>query len=559
MGSTTAAQIGLKNHDKFDIIAPLGGAADLGYMLHILKDIVLSGFCVPPEVGKMCPTSDDGYHYEKINCGGPMAGGFNRKTTMEALKDMTIAFGNLGSFNVDHPYLPRGVEEEYITERTDSERCNDPVRLTGYYDWRYNPEGKYPVITYCEAKGIEEGVFNPDATPNYPVEILLAVDINDNGVRDSGEPVLFAEGERYEDYGEDGLPSDQEPGYHPETNPDPANDDYDHVNNAFGTEGNHHWDNGEPYLDYGLDGVEGTASSVYDFGEGNGHYDFNLNVMRVASTGDPSSMVKNLSFEQLARLDFYMDAGVRDHLYFRWVTEAFAGVLQASGRPVDFRHQFSSILEEGYDGAFDVKRIDWSNTGRDVMVIYGTPEESDNHFFTGDGGHVGNGAQVLWRFWAASSYVSNRWPNGNYDAVQSNHQMIDTTYYSHILGHDMQYIIFLPPGYDENKELSYPVLYFVHGIGMRPVDLTYSALFVGPWMKEGMMQKFIMVFPNGRCNHQECFTGTFFANQKGRDKAPKRFEDSFVQELMPHIDKNYRTKAPEEVVVDPEDLTPLVF
>ena len=51
--------------------------------------------------------------------------------------------------------------------------------------------------------------------------MFLAVDINENGRRDYGEPVIHNSSERYDDFGSDGIPSDLEEGYDPITNPDP--------------------------------------------------------------------------------------------------------------------------------------------------------------------------------------------------------------------------------------------------------------------------------------------------------------------------------------------------
>ena len=73
--------------------------------------------------------------------------------------------------------------------------------------------------------------------------------------------------ERYDDFGSDGIPSDLEEGYDPITNPDPAGDNYDPFHNPTGTEGNYWHDEGESYLDLGIDGVAGTG----DFGEGSGY------------------------------------------------------------------------------------------------------------------------------------------------------------------------------------------------------------------------------------------------------------------------------------------------
>jgi hypothetical protein len=76
---------------------------------------------------------------------------------------------------------------------------------------------------------------------------------------------------------------------------------------------------------------------------------------------------------------------------------------------------------------------------------------------------------------------------------------------------------------------------------MEPESLKPVALFAELWMNEGSIQKFIMVFPNGRCK-DDCFSGTFFANQQGRHLPPRRYEDSLIQELIPHVEANYRTK-----------------
>ncbi|MCH8069833.1 MAG: hypothetical protein IID16_11290, partial [Candidatus Marinimicrobia bacterium] len=56
-------------------------------------------------------------------------------------------------------------------------------------------------------------------------------------------------GEPYNDFGTDGLPSELEPGYDADENPDPSGDDYDADNNPNGTEGNGEYEEGEPYVD----------------------------------------------------------------------------------------------------------------------------------------------------------------------------------------------------------------------------------------------------------------------------------------------------------------------
>ncbi len=563
MGSMTAVTLGLRRHEKFDIVAPLGGVVDMGLFLYIIKDELMAGFCQTPGQGEMCPAEGATQTYESMNVGPKSQGGFDRENMIEAFQDMAIAMGNPIMFNPHHPYLPPGVPPSYL-ELSKAERCSQPVRLKGFYDKDFNPDGEYTTITFCESKGILPGVFNPDAEPRKPVEITLAIDWNDNGRRDSGEPVLFQATERYDDFGEDGLFNEDEEGFDESTNPDPAGDDWDPTESPFGTEGNHLWDEGEPYLDYGLDGVAGTADSPFDWGEGIGRFDMNMNLLRSAVMYDPARLLKDLTDDQLARLDFYLDVGIRDHMRFLDTYESFAGILAARGRGMDVRDGFKSLLVEGFEGAFHINQIDWDGAGRDVYVRYGDWDATPEMIARGDGGHVGDYAQVLWRFFTIAAYVSERWPGGDYEDLTGpefageewDDRLVDTTFYSEILGQDRQYYLLLPPGYDQRPELRYPALYMVHGLGMSATEMTASALFTPQWMREGLLQKYIMVFPDGLCQ-DECFSGTFFYNQLGRNKPPRRYEDSFFEELIPHIDATYRTRLPEDIEVPLEYMAPL--
>ena len=56
------------------------------------------------------------------------------------------------------------------------------------------------------------------------VEYLLAVDLNRNGKREYGEPIIANHKERFTDFGADGLADADEPGYNAQTNPDPSGD-----------------------------------------------------------------------------------------------------------------------------------------------------------------------------------------------------------------------------------------------------------------------------------------------------------------------------------------------
>ena len=103
-----------------------------------------------------------------------------------------------------------------------------------------------------------------------------------------------------------------------------------------------------------------------------------------------------------------------------------------------------------------------------------------------------------------------------------------------ILSYDVDYCVYLPAGYDESTR-KYPVVYLLHG---------YSDKEWG-WVQFGEIQQaadraiaereippMIIVMPDGKV--------TFYCNDyKGED----RWEDMFVQEFIPYIDANYRTRT----------------
>jgi S-formylglutathione hydrolase FrmB len=551
MGSVSAAFLGLKHHDLFDLLAPLGGPLELAGMMHVLQTEVFGGFCVPPEAGRMCPAPGAGQDHEHLDMGHGV-GGTNRTGMLQAYLGAAIAWGNFMSPNPEHPYLPPGVPVDYLLEP--ARFCDQPARLEGFFDWRFNPDGSLPVITFCDGNGPVPGAFDPAGPHRFPVEIALAVDLDGDGRRGPGEPLLFWAGERFEDLGADGLPSQLEPGYDPIARPDPAGDDFAPLSNPLGTEGNRRWDPGEPFLDHGLDGVPGTRAGPWDLGEGNGVYDLNPAIVRQQDHYDPRRLLEDLPEAALARLSFYLDAGVRDHFRFRPLVETFAGLLTHRGRPVDVRRGFASLRPVDQPGEFDIHTIDWPNVGRDVLVLYGDEAASQTEIEAGDGGHVGTATQLLHRFFALLAFVGRAWPDGDRRKLvpPGRAQVLLQSYPSAILGGERPYFIYLPPGYDERPETRYPVLYLLHGMGMEPELMTTSVLFAEPWMNEGALAKFIIVFPDGRCG-EDCVAGTFYANQVGRHLPPRRYEDSLIQELIPHVEQAYRTRPPERLPVAERD------
>ena len=69
------------------------------------------------------------------------------------------------------------------------------------------------------------------------------------------------------------------------------------------------------------------------------------------------------------------------------------------------------------------------------------------------------------------------------------------------------------------------------------------------YMTSGKLQKFIVVYPDGRCTVEECNSGNFYVDQAGGWVDGKDYETAFVEELMAHVDATYRTRAAAEVEV----------
>ncbi|HYW95808.1 MAG TPA: alpha/beta hydrolase-fold protein [Bacteroidales bacterium] len=108
---------------------------------------------------------------------------------------------------------------------------------------------------------------------------------------------------------------------------------------------------------------------------------------------------------------------------------------------------------------------------------------------------------------------------------------------SKILGHDVAYAIYLPPGYQESTQ-RYPVVYLLHGFSDNETA----------WIQFGEVSEtadraianreippMIIVMPDAKV--------TWYVNDvAGKD----RYEDMAFREFIPFIDNNYRTRPEKE-------------
>ncbi len=648
MGGGGAASIGLRNHTRFDGIAPLGGASDLTWVLHQVDDIILGGFCPSsePNCTRYAPdnypndeplvhTSD--FNHFWYETGGGNGGSFTREAYGDLFTDLSLMLGATTGQSEDTPYLVRGLkrtdpfvtgnltdlppnvdcsfsvspgatddDELYrsIADRCRRARCdkkNTWIAKSGYYDDEYNPDGTQQVISFCD--GVQKGTspyLDTWAPPGsgtgtlQPLNFLLAVDVNKNGVRDENEPVIRKNGhEPYDDVGTDGLPDDKEPGFDPIANPDPNQDDYDPQVNPTGTERDFRFEPGEPFRDDGLDGVPNTKSLhiAGDPGEGDGVFT-ETHPWQASRSVDGSSLARRLAEPvvgplddaALERLDVLSDGGVRDLFNFGAVARHFHGAVasrrRADGTPLrgaSFYSGFDVLPGQRPGGLFAPPDMLWDDIAAWPSVQYGKIDATPAEIQDGDGQHVGTTNQLLARLQMAFYYLSRAWPDADRVRTEASN---DTPAHStknelgiacEIAGRCQKVFtgaksgrtgpvsITLPPGYAhrDNQSTTYPVMFVTHGYGQEPRNLETLAIVTGSYMNDGTrssatrLAKSIVVYVDGRCRvgkdgAPECIRGNFYLNAR-RPGGPQN--EAWMIEMMDYVDQNYRTMAPTDVEV----------
>ncbi|MCS6967073.1 MAG: alpha/beta hydrolase family protein [Cytophagales bacterium] len=108
---------------------------------------------------------------------------------------------------------------------------------------------------------------------------------------------------------------------------------------------------------------------------------------------------------------------------------------------------------------------------------------------------------------------------------------------SKILGREVKYTLYLPPDYNTSQR-RYPVLYLLHGYTGTDTDWIQfgeANRTADKAIAEGDIPPMIIVMPDGR--------NDWYANDY---QGKNRWEDMFIQEMIPFIDATYRTRAQKE-------------
>jgi len=403
----------------------------------------------------------------------------NRDTLVDMLKDLTISFGNPVYYNPASTYYPPGIN---------AQNARVPTTLLNFKD-DLNPDGSTPVITY------------EDPDPGDWVEVLLALDSNGDGRRNLGEPILRQFQEPFTDSNGNGI-----------------------------------YDPGEPFSNFGLDGVQGTG----DYGEAGTGFTYNPNHDNFFAE-DPLSRAETLSLTALQNLNLYIDAGTEDEFQFDIHAENFVDALQARLGPL------SVTIEDGFPenfpniSHFSEKRVYVRYPGGHV----GFDKENIGLSFEQAKQGIEEAIVVANRFTTLFTFISDHFLGGDfgtdpYELYRYPSEIGVAYFNSSSLNRRMKFGIYLPPGYSRSSTNYYPVLYLLLGYNMSVEGMANSWIkaVLDGFILTGEMQKMIIVIPDG-LNYKNQ-SGHFFVNQIDQERGDN-FKDYFF-DLVTFIDRYYKTK-----------------
>ena len=136
----------------------------------------------------------------------------------------------------------------------------------------------------------------------------------------------------------------------------------------------------------------------------------------------------------------------------------------------------------------------------------------------------------------------------NYKPANQRGTISHPWYDSKILGMNRRLTVYTPYGYEANTKTKYPVLYLLHGAGGDEEawsSMGRTAQILDNLIEKGLAKPMIVVMPNGNGNQQAAQTyGLPNAEMDWRDPSTRNnYVKSLVEEIVPFIEKNYRTVA----------------
>lgn len=207
-----------------------------------------------------------------------------------------------------------------------------------------------------------------------------------------------------------------------------------------------------------------------------------------------------------------------------------------------------SWMPNPWGGTIDMKRGE--NNVWSVTIPCPDPEIY-TYSFVADGVSVNDPQNVMVQR-DGSRYLSMLLIDGerteNYKPANQRGTVSHPWYDSKILGINRRLTVYTPYGYEANPKAKYPVLYLLHGAGGDEEawsSMGRTAQILDNLIEKGLAKPMIVVMPNGNPNQQAAQTfGLPTTEYDWRDPANRNlYVQSLVEEIVPFIEKNYRTVA----------------
>ncbi len=122
-------------------------------------------------------------------------------------------------------------------------------------------------------------------------------------------------------------------------------------------------------------------------------------------------------------------------------------------------------------------------------------------------------------------------------------------YYSEITGKWRRAFVYTPAEYELNPKKKYPVLYLLHGAGENERGWSFQGrmnFIMDNLIAEGKAVPMIIVNDNGYATAKDAPQAPAGFSARDMTKMAETLEKVYVQEIIPGIDKFYRTKADRE-------------
>jgi enterochelin esterase-like enzyme len=114
--------------------------------------------------------------------------------------------------------------------------------------------------------------------------------------------------------------------------------------------------------------------------------------------------------------------------------------------------------------------------------------------------------------------------------------LVHKTFHSKSMDAEVGYNLYLPPGYDADTSIRYPVLYWLHGMNQSESTDQYPIRYLDDAIKAKGVKPMIVVYASGGQR-------TYYTDNPGIHCMP---ETSIIEELIPLIDASYRSNAVRE-------------